>query len=66
MAMIMVLVLPPLSPRSQVVIVPIRQQEPGILDACYAIKDALKAEGIRVKVDDDDTKTPGWKFANMR
>jgi prolyl-tRNA synthetase len=57
------LVLPPFVAPIQVVIVPIRQQEPGILDACYAIKDALKAEGIRVKVDDDDTKTPGWKFA---
>jgi threonyl-tRNA synthetase len=39
--------------------------EPGILDACHAIKDALKAEGIRVKVDDDDTKTPGWKFSRI-
>src|SRR5574344_69755 len=57
------LVLPPFVAPIQVVIVPIRQQEPGILDACNAIKNVLKAEGIRVKVDDDDTKTPGWKFA---
>jgi len=57
------LVLPPAVAPIQVVIVPIRQNEPGVLEACKSIKEKLIAEGIRVKVDDDDTKTPGWKFS---
>ncbi len=57
------LVLPPHVAPIQVVIVPIRQQQEGILPACYDIAKVLKAKGIRVKVDDDDSKTPGWKFA---
>jgi len=57
------LVLPPYVAPIQVVIVPIRQSEPGVLDACRAIEKKLHEEGIRVKVDDDDTKTPGWKFS---
>lgn len=57
------LVLPPLVAPIQVVIVPIRQSEPGVLEACKNMKDALSKEGIRVKLDDDDSRTPGWKFA---
>jgi prolyl-tRNA synthetase len=57
------LVLPPYVAPIQVVIVPIRQNEPGVLDACHDIEKKLHEEGIRVKVDDDDTKTPGWKFS---
>lgn len=55
--------LPPLVAPIQVVIIPIRQQEPGVLEACRSIEEVLKAKGIRVKVDDDDGHTPGWKFA---
>jgi prolyl-tRNA synthetase len=47
----------------QVVIVPIRQAEPGVLEACKDIKEKLEKENIRVKLDDDDSRTPGWKFA---
>jgi prolyl-tRNA synthetase len=57
------LVLPPYVAPIQVVIVPIRQSEPGVLDACRKIEATLKAEGLRVKLDDDDSKTPGWKFS---
>jgi prolyl-tRNA synthetase len=57
------LVLPPYVAPIQVVIVPIRQAEPGVLDACKAIEATLKAQGLRVKLDDDDSKTPGWKFS---
>lgn len=57
------LVLPPHVAPTQVVIVPIRQQQEGVLDACYEIAKVLKAKGVRVKVDDDDSRTPGWKFA---
>ena len=57
------LVLPPRVAPTQVVIVPIKMQAEGVLDACHEIYDALKAQGIKVKLDDDDTRTPGWKFA---
>jgi prolyl-tRNA synthetase len=57
------LVLPPAVAPIQAVIVPIRQSEPGVLDACKKLYDALVKEGVRVKLDDDETKTPGWKFA---
>ncbi|MCI1245097.1 MAG: proline--tRNA ligase [Bacilli bacterium] len=57
------LVLPPYVAPIQVVIVPIRQSEPGVLDACEGIKERLSEEGIRAKVDADENKTPGWKFS---
>ena len=60
------LVLPPTLAPIQVVIVPIYKTEEQ-LNAIKAKVDALSAElkaaGIRVKFDDDDTKKPGWKFA---
>lgn len=59
------LVLPPALAPHQVVIVPItRKDETGerVLDKCREIADQLKAAGIRVKLDDDETKKPGWKF----
>ena len=57
------LVLPPRVAPTQVIIVPIQQQKPGVLDKAYEIEASLKAQGIRVKVDASD-KTPGWKFAD--
>jgi Prolyl-tRNA synthetase len=45
------------------VIVPIRQSEAGVLDACKKLYESLKKENVRVKLDDDESKTPGWKFA---
>ena len=60
------LVLPPTLAPIQVVIVPIYKTEEQ-LNAIKAKVDTLSAElkaaGIRVKFDDDDTKKPGWKFA---
>lgn len=56
------LVLPPAVAPIQVVIVPIRQQEEAILPACRSIAAQLKAQGVRVKIDESD-KTPGWKFS---
>ncbi len=56
------LVLPPKVAPTQVVIVPIRQQQEGVLETAGKICEALKGKGIRVKTDDSD-KTPGWKFA---
>ncbi len=56
------LVLPPAVAPIQVVIIPIQQQKAGVLEAADKIYNALKAAGIRVKVDDSD-QTPGWKFS---
>ena len=60
------LVLPPLVAPIQVAIVPIYKRDEE-LEAIRAKVDvlmtALKAKGIRVKFDDDDSKKPGWKFA---
>lgn len=56
------LVLPPRVAPTQVVIVPIQQKKPGVLEKAYEIAKVLKAANIRVSVDDSD-KSPGWKFA---
>ena len=57
------LVLPPKVAPIQVVIVPIRMQDEGVLDACKKIEHDLAEKGIRVYLDQDDSRTPGWKFA---
>ncbi len=58
------LVLPPRLAPTQVMIIPIQQQKPGVLDKANEIADSLKACGIRVKVDASD-KSPGWKFSEQ-
>jgi prolyl-tRNA synthetase len=59
------LVLPPMLAPHQVVIVPIyKGDNQELLKAkCNEIKSKLQKVGIRVKVDDRDTHSPGWKFA---
>lgn len=57
------LVLPPFVAPIQVVIVPVRQKEAGVLEAASKLEKELKELGIRVKLDKDDSRTPGWKFA---
>ncbi|MES2629927.1 MAG: proline--tRNA ligase [Bacteroidota bacterium] len=60
------LVLPPKLAPIQVVIVPIYRSEEqleAIVEKAKEIAAKLKAKGIRVKIDSDDTKKPGWKFA---
>ncbi len=57
------LVLPPRLAPTQVVIVPIPKPMPELDDAVATLAKALKAKGIRVKVDNDETKRPGFKFA---
>ena len=34
-----------------------------VLPKCEEIRDQLTAAGIRVKLDADESQTPGWKFA---
>jgi prolyl-tRNA synthetase len=60
------LVLPPKLAPIEVVLVPIykgEEQMAEIVEALRGIADELKAAGIRVKLDDDDSKRSGWKFA---
>ena len=60
------LVLPPNLAPYQVVIVPIYKNDEQFKAVDARIRplvDALRAAGLRVKYDDDDTKKPGWKFA---
>ena len=58
------LVLPPKVAPVQVDIIPIMQKKEGVLDKAYEVRDAIKAAGLRVKVDDSD-KNPGWKFSEQ-
>jgi hypothetical protein len=49
----------------QVVIVPIwkKGDEKGVvMEAVASVQNTLKEAGIRVKVDDSELRTPGWKF----
>ncbi len=57
------LVLPPRLAPIQVVIVPIPRPEPVLLEKAEQIRKALQDRGISVKIDLDDTKRPGFKFA---
>ena len=60
------LVLPPKLAPQQVVLVPITKGKDSagpLLERLGAVADALRAKGLRVHLDVDDTKRPGWKFA---
>jgi prolyl-tRNA synthetase len=57
------LVLPPKLAPIQVVIVPIPKPSPEIMEAAEIITHALRQLNIRVKIDKDETKRPGFKFA---
>ncbi len=60
------LVLPPKLAPIQVVLVPIakgKEENHELMQAVQDMATTLRNRGLRVKVDDDDTKRPGWKFA---
>jgi prolyl-tRNA synthetase len=57
------LVLPPKLAPIQVVIVPIPKPSPEIDGAAHQLIRLLKDAGIRVTYDNDETKRPGFKFA---
>jgi prolyl-tRNA synthetase len=57
------LVLPPRLAPIQVVIVPIPKPDPEIMEVADKMADELNAKGIRVKIDTDMKKRPGFKFA---
>ncbi len=56
--------LPPRIAPTQVMIVPIAQNKPGVLEKAAELKAGLKGSGLRVKVDDSD-KRPGFKFSEQ-
>jgi prolyl-tRNA synthetase len=60
------LVLPPTVAPYQVVIIPLAnkpEDKEKVMPVVQNLANHLKDAGIRVKLDDDDTKRPGWKFA---
>jgi prolyl-tRNA synthetase len=59
------LVLPPNVAPHQVVIVPIPRGnwKETVLPKAEAIRDELVSRGVRVKLDDSEENSPGWKFA---
>ena len=54
--------LPPRIAPIQAVILPIAAHKPGVTEACQQLHDELKAAGFRVKLDDRDTVSAGYKF----
>ena len=56
------LVLPPKIAPVQVVVLPIAQHKPGVLEAANELRSRLENAGIRVKLDDSDNSM-GWKCA---
>ncbi|HNA41565.1 MAG TPA: proline--tRNA ligase [Saprospiraceae bacterium] len=57
------LVLPPKLAPHQVVLVPVPFVNDELLNVMKDLEAELKQEGIRVKADSDETKRPGFKFA---
>ena len=56
------LVLPPKIAPIQVIILPVAQHKPGVLEAAAKLRERLVNAGFRVKVDDSDNSM-GWKCA---
>lgn len=55
------LMFPPRIAPVQLIILPIAQHKPGVLDKAYELKKMLSDAGIRVELDDSD-QSAGWKF----
>ena len=55
------LLFPPKIAPVQLIILPIAQHKPGVLDKAYELKAQLANAGIRVELDDSD-QSAGWKF----
>ena len=54
--------LPPAVAPYQVVLVPVAAHKGGVLEKCEEVAASLKAAGLRVKLDDRDNVSPGFKF----
>lgn len=57
------LVIPPRLAPTQVIIVPIPKPSEDIIEVAEDIQAKLRARGVRVSIDMDETKRPGFKFA---
>lgn len=61
------LIMPPKLAPYQVVIIPFiskkEEETKALKTKALEISDSLKAKGIRVQIDDDETRRPGYKFA---
>ncbi|MEL6988551.1 MAG: proline--tRNA ligase, partial [Bacteroidota bacterium] len=58
------LIIPPKLAPTQVVIIPIPKPSPEIDDVVIKLQNELKAKGISFKYDNNETKRPGFKFAD--
>ena len=56
------LALPPKIAPIQVIVVPVAQHKPGVIEAATALKDRLLAAGVRARIDLSDNSL-GWKCA---
>jgi len=56
------LVLPPRIAPTQVIVVPVAQHKPGVVEKAQELYETLKSAGIRVKIDLSDNSL-GWKCA---
>ena len=56
------LIMPPRIAPTQVMVIPIAQHKPGVVEAAGALVSRLTAAGLRCKSDTSD-QSPGWKFA---
>ena len=56
------LVLPPRIAPTQVMVIPVAAQKPGVLEKAEELVSRLKQCDVRVKCDTSD-RSPGWKFA---
>lgn len=59
------LMLPPKLAPIQVVIIPIWKKDGDkaeVLSAASSVKESLQTAGIKVKLDESEQRTPGWKF----
>ena len=56
------LALPPKIAPIQVIVVPVAQHKPGVIEGATALKDRLLAVGVRAKIDVSDNSL-GWKCA---
>ncbi|NLD34243.1 MAG: proline--tRNA ligase [Clostridiales bacterium] len=54
--------LPPQIAPFQAVILPIAAHKGGVIERCEQVYQQLHEAGIRVKLDDRDNLSPGWKF----
>ncbi len=54
--------LPPRIAPYQAVLLPIAAHKGGVMEKCEEIYHHLKASGLRIRLDDRDNVSPGWKF----